>query len=377
MKRLPRCFSLLLSLALAAAAAGQSTEGRTPLADNAALQYWQAFSQLPTMEKEHETLFSEPTASALAQPAAEKLLDSARQSFVFLDRAVVHQVCDWGLDYNDGVSLYLPHLSKGRDLARLAALDARRSFERGDYKSARKRLLEIMMIGRHMGRDPLLISLLVGSGLEGMAIDAAAPYIPDWKLSYADSVSMLQKLPKAATLEQSVALERKYMAGWIINRLRDDNARGADAWRETWRLLFLGSEKQPPAVESGAAATKLVEELLPVYEELQKYVAMPRDRFEADYPAFKERTKDKNALAGLILPAIDKVREKLQRHEARLAMMLAAVAFVEGGQPKLNEIKDPFGSGPFEYKALDKGFELKSKATFEGQPVTLVVGQRK
>ena len=38
------------------------------------------------------------------------------------------------------------------------------------------------------------------------------------------------------------------------------------------------------------------------------------------------------------------------------------------------QIKDPFGDGPFEYHALDKGFELKSKLLFHDQPVTLAVG---
>jgi hypothetical protein len=39
------------------------------------------------------------------------------------------------------------------------------------------------------------------------------------------------------------------------------------------------------------------------------------------------------------------------------------------------EIQDPFGDGPFEYRALDKGFELKSKLLHHEKPVTLTVGQ--
>jgi hypothetical protein len=56
-------------------------------------------------------------------------------------------------------------------------------------------------------------------------------------------------------------------------------------------------------------------------------------------------------------------------------MLLASIAVVESGPEKLKEIKSPFG--PYEYRALDKGFELKSKAMYEGQPVTLTIGQRK
>ena len=77
------------------------------------------------------------------------------------------------------------------------------------------------------------------------------------------------------------------------------------------------------------------------------------------------------------MPAVDQLRAKEQRHQARLAMLLASIAVAESGPEKLKEIKDPFGTGPFEYRSLDKGFELKSKLQFEGQPVTLTVGQRK
>ena len=117
--------------------------------------------------------------------------------------------------------------------------------------------------------------------------------------------------------------------------------------------------------------------LLPVYDELERLISLPPDQFDAQYPAFKERTKANNPLAGVFLPAVDQLLAKERRSEARMAMLLAAIAYVDGGEAKLKAIKDPFGSGPFEFRALDKGFELKSKYVYEGQPVTLAIGQRK
>jgi hypothetical protein len=38
---------------------------------------------------------------------------------------------------------------------------------------------------------------------------------------------------------------------------------------------------------------------------------------------------------------------------------------------------DPFGNGPFEYRAWEEGFELKSKLLFKGQAVMLTVGKGK
>ena len=60
-----------------------------------------------------------------------------------------------------------------------------------------------------------------------------------------------------------------------------------------------------------------------------------------------------------------------------MALFKAALAVVKGGPDQLEAIKDPFGDGPFEYRNLEKGFELKSKLLFKGQPVALMVGRSK
>jgi hypothetical protein len=65
-----------------------------------------------------------------------------------------------------------------------------------------------------------------------------------------------------------------------------------------------------------------------------------------------------------------------RRTQTRMALFKAALAVVQDGPDKLKDIKDPFGDGPFEYRALDKGFELESKLLYHEKPVTLTVGQR-
>jgi hypothetical protein len=124
-------------------------------------------------------------------------------------------------------------------------------------------------------------------------------------------------------------------------------------------------------------AIAMTEKLLPVYDELEKVLALSDNEFDAKYPEFQKKAEAANALAGVLLPALDKVRAKERRNRARLAMLLAAIAVVEGGPEKLKSIRDPFGDGPFEYRKLEQGFELTSKLRFEGEPVKLVVGQRK
>jgi hypothetical protein len=359
--------------------------GSTPLAANAAVQYWQAIAQMPALDKDQEKLLLEDWNDVAAwqsiplDPAAQKLIADSHNSLLYLHRGARLKRCDWGLDYRDGISLLMPHLAKSRDLARLASLRARSNFEQSNWKMARNDTTAIMALARHVGRDPIMISMLVRIGLEGIVVDLVAPYVPELKASHADAVAMFNGMPRAATLQESIRSEKEHMARWIVQKLRDEEQRQPGAGLKLWQNFLQGSEVPPSVREPKGIDETLVlmDKLLPVYDDLARLVALPNDQFDAEYPAIKQKTKDENPLAGTLLPAIDQIRAKEQRSQVRLAMLLAAIAFVEGGDAKLQQIKDPFGDGPFEYKALDQGFELRSKLTYEDKPVTLVVGQRK
>ena len=102
---------------------------QSELAANAALQYWQAFAQMPPLDTVRQKLLDDWKTVRLDDPDVQKLLAESHASMKYLWRAAKLKQCDWGLDYNDGISMMLPHLAKSRDLARLAicqCLDGRR-----------------------------------------------------------------------------------------------------------------------------------------------------------------------------------------------------------------------------------------------------------
>lgn len=359
-------------------ASAQVPDGRTELAANAALQYWMAFSQLPTLDKDQEKLLGELQTVSINDPAVIKLLGVSQQSLMFLHRGAQLKKCDWGLDYYDGISMLMPHLSRARDLARLASLDAKRAFENGNWKAGRRDFTSIMVMARHAARDPVVIGVLVRIAIEGIAVDCVAPYVPQFKASHTEAVAMLEAMPPAVTLQQSILFEKKWMGGWMTPKLRQEEQRQKGAGLELWKKFFDEDSTDPlKNIATLDEVIKLVEDGMPFYDEIARFAALPNDQFDAQYPNFKQKIKAANPFAALLLPAIDQARSKEQRAQVRLAMLLAGIAVVESGPEKLKDLKDPFGSGPFEYRALDKGFELKSKLIFEGQPVTLTIGQAK
>jgi hypothetical protein len=372
-------FLIALLMICRIGSAVDSPDQKSDLADNAALQYWHAFAQLPTLDKDTEPLAAQWSTVRLDDPAAAKLIANSRATVMFLNRAAKLQRCDWGLDYNDGIGLLMPQLSRSRDAARLTALHAREAFERGDAKTGWVDTLTIMHLGRHISSDPVMISLLVGTNLESLAIDAVAPYLLEAHLSAAEAAAELAKLPKSPPFTATLAAEKRYMAEWIIRKLREEESRQPGAWKDFWKALFTGTqeEQSPPQPESAATAIRWVEELLPLYDDLARFMSMPQQQFDAEYPAFKGKTKADHKLARLLLPAIDTVREKESRTKIRHAMLLTAIAIAESGPDKVQQSKDPITGKPFDYRKLDKGFELKSQFTVEGQPVTLTIGQKK
>jgi hypothetical protein len=240
-------------------------------------------------------------------------------------------------------------------------------------------MTSMMVLARHVGRDPVMIGLLVRLNIEGLVVDTVAPYVSEIKASHSQALEMFAAMPPAVTLEQSILFEKKWFAGWIAPKLREEEQRRKGAGMELWNQLLSGPDTPATLKEIKTLdeAIRLIEEMLPTYDEMAKMAALPNDQFETQYPEFKQRIKAKYPLTALILPAIDQIRAKEQRQQARIAMLLAGIAVIESGPAKLSEVKDPFGTGPFEYRTLDKGFELKSKLQYEGQPVTLAIGQRK
>jgi hypothetical protein len=373
--------TLLLSLTLfpPSPAAAKAADAKPDLGANAALKYWQAFALLPALDKDQKKLLQEWNKVPLGA-AARKLIDRSRLSRLYLHRGAKLRRCDWSEDYEDGIRLVLPHLGKARNMALLTALHARHEFEQGHWEAGAQDVTDLLKLARHLEMDQMIIPNLVGYGIEATAIEAAAPYLPELKSALPKAASADPAAPPAgATLPQMVRLEKQIGAVWLIKELKKAERQKEGSWRGVWKEIFEQSESPDRDVVKAAKTfkqtIKMLEDLLPFYDQQAKLTALPWKEFDARYPEFIKKAKAANPLAGYVLPAMNKVAAAQRRAETKRALFKAALAVVQGGRDKLKDIKDPFGNGPFAYRALDKGFELKSKLLVEGKPVTLTVGK--
>jgi hypothetical protein len=189
-----------------------------------------------------------------------------------------------------------------------------------------------------------------------------------------------EALPPGATFQTAYrTMEKEYTVKWLARKLREAEASRKGAWRLVWKNATdrPGGDPAISRVDTIEQALKLTEDLLPVCDELATLAALPREEFDARYPEFKKKTKADHPLAGYFLTTPDTILAAQHRNQARMELLKAASAVVRGGPEALKSIKDPFGDGPFEYRPMDKGFELRSNLLFHDQPVTLTVGRAK
>jgi hypothetical protein len=371
---------LLGAVGLMTAAPPPAPGADTPgLGANAALKYWQAFAQLPTLDEAQQKRLGEWNTKPVDADARKLLAATGVEvSLKYLRRGDALPRCDWSLDYEDGIGLLLPHLGRARTLAAYAALRSRQAAADGRPADGLDDALAVFALGRHVA-DPIMISLLVDYAVEHVAIDATAQLLPKLDGAALRRVAeRLDALPPAATLEQAFDAEQKYFSGWAIRWLKDLERSGVKDMRAKVRAMLVGSEDAEEVMKlvDDASAARLIqalEALGPFFEEQRRLAGMPRDQFLGQWPAAQQK-QSANAVARVMLPATTKVVDARDRYRARFAMLKAAVAVVRDGQAALAKHPDPFGSGPFEHKALPQGFELRSKLTLEGKPVTLTVG---
>jgi hypothetical protein len=376
------CFTPWSAPARAPAADAPLTHPGGELADNAALRYWPAFHFLPSGDPNQDQIL-ENWRTAPIDAGAAKLLDASTNSLRYLHDGAKQQRCDWGLDYEQGFELLLPHLQKARTLARLAALHARQRVEKGQTAEAADELADTLTLGRHAAPEGITIAVLVRYAIEGIAIETAADQLPRLKPADLDRLAeRIDKLPPAATAKDSVRLERDSGQAWMLRKVR--GAKGdKDFVKHMVAMLAPPSDSDQTASITAAitaaggtpeSVAKAIEETGPFYDQFAEALALPYNQVRPRLDEINKKVQA-NPIAKALLPNYDKVVDTEARAQCRLAMLKAAIAVAKGSPDKVKDFPDPYGDGPFEYKALPQGFELRSKLQFRGDPVILQVGQ--
>lgn len=366
---------LTVVMLLALMGNGVTFADESPLAQNAALQYWKAFASLPDASKEQDKAIREALESGTMDQPARELVAASGPALREMRKGAAMEQCCWGVSLEEGPNAVLPHLSKARQLARIACLRAEASFASGDASEATDNIGAVIALGRHCGKDAILISLLVDYAIEQMAINTIAANLPSLDQQQLKALAeQLDSLPELPGVVDAVRAEKELFAGWIIRVLSKPDGKE--------QLSGVIPDAEDIAKHSREELLAAAKDVYGFYDRLAEVVAgSPAEVKQAEKrlmtdPGIKGPGRD---MALGLVPAIGSARMVEAEHQTRLALMKAAIAVQLDGPEVLkgDAHQDPFGSGPFTYTKTADGFELKSSfVNRKDEPVSLTVGRR-
>jgi hypothetical protein len=377
----PAMTLVVLSLTEASAAGGSN------LGANAALLYWQAFATMPRLTDAEQTKLGEYLTGPL-DARGKEIVTHAAYALHMMRLGARLPRCDWGVPYEEGIHVELPHANGARVLANLACIHARMRIAEGQNADALEDIVAGLTLGRHIGKDGVFIMTLTGYAIELRVGETLAHYLPKLDSTTIKALKRrLVELPPGGDLTNGMSYEEKSFLDWFIRKVKEAKN------KEDLQALLLPLFHTEGVGKDGAAAKEVrafleacggtadgvlrfAEETRSSYALMAKKLELPLDQFDKEYE--RETTKRAgNPVFKVFFPALAKVRRAQARIDIRRAQLSAALAVQQSGRDALKDFPDPVVGGAFEYVPFEGGFELRSKLKgSDNQPITLTVGRR-
>ncbi|MEI8382854.1 MAG: hypothetical protein WCJ09_22225 [Planctomycetota bacterium] len=356
---------------------------------NAAVIYWQAFAVMPTLTEEERAAFEAAVKDHRSKvtPELTPVVTRFQNALKEMRRGTKATDCDWELDYSEGPHLLLPHLQKARELARAATLRARIRFAAGEVDAAVDDVLATLILGRHCGRNPIVIGVLVNIALEKLGIDVLAEHLPMLSAKQLDGVTnSLANLPPMASIAECMKTEGESFCGWIERTLDAEDQKLKDPAAGVKLLDALhqaGIGEKPVANDSATNDEKVRSEILKTmtvadvraslkrlradYQTLEAIAkADPADRlkqwtaFDAQLFEDKRMMKPEDRLRCLstdLLPAFGRVLTRYEQQRVRRELLNLAIAVQREG-PEAVKSSTSLSHSKVIYTKSSKGFVL-------------------
>lgn len=364
-----------------------------PKGDNAADDYWNAipaYKSIPTQERLLGELYCltirKPDAAkrfrdggvsgAVDRGRIEAALKAWKPVFDWVDRGTSKPGLDWNRDWSLGVDLLLPEFASLKNIARALAADAEIAAAHREYGHALHRLRQIRAMAMQLEGEPLVIALLVGTTLRGIADREAMILAFDHReeAAFVDDIRDFFKTESIPDIRPALRGET-YAGLKFLEQASDDPGRfivsmqASDDWRNPssylLRTLKIGSVKN-------SARSKVVERYLAAWKSLPpdatdwqtvEKVCMEIDRRFAGDGSWS------GSFAGLVAPTFAHVGQVPADTVARKRIGMTLCDLLDtrrtirrwpiklpGGPHSL----DPFTSKPLIYRVAADGFVLYS-----------------
>src|SRR5262249_8642285 len=155
---------------------------------------------LPSFTKKEQRKLHTECVTMPLDAHTREVVTKAEYALRMMHRGAALPRCDWGICYDEGIHVRLPHMAGARMLPSLTCLRARMRFESGQNAEAIDDIVAALTLGRHASQDGVLIAVLAGYSIEHRLSETLALYLP--KLSAGmiqDLKTRLDNLPQGGS----------------------------------------------------------------------------------------------------------------------------------------------------------------------------------
>ena len=300
----------------------------------------EAYESLPTGVR--ESLWNYDWSNPNAPITDEFRLALARVQPVLrlAHRGAKQGYSDFDLDYAQGVDLLLPHLQSMRGITLAMRSDGLVRLRDGDSAGAAAAVASIYRMGGHLSSDRIIISSMVGQAIFSAADVAAQVGVDRAAFTPDDSATMMEALRDFSDTDpfeyvEAIAMEQEIMIGWMAENYAGEG--GRDQLSVDFGLFGEGAAEQN---EHLAAMTE--EEFFGSLDQVDQLMNRVIEAFsdpdqDTGRAAMAKITEEISAgehgvLAKVMVPAYNKVFDKMHMAEQRLADRRASLALLMTGE---------------------------------------------
>lgn len=349
--------------------------------ENAAVKYLRADASL----RQSYPLPPDPSAKlqkALESPLDvedEKLVAAADEALVEFRHGATIKRCDWGTSAEDGPLANTAHRGAIKELVAVAEIRARLRFRDGDIPGAMDDVLAAMAAARHLSVDGSLASVLFAYRLEDSVTGVLVKNLIQFSPAQLHGLEIgLDALPSGSNLSTAFQSE-KLARNDLLSIVQDSKTREELIEQLVHKIPALHSNTVLAAeiVDGCGGSVKgyitCVDQQHFFYAAWAPRFALTPEEFEKAYKSeFGEFSKT-NPVIREFTPALPRFRWAESYEQTRRVLLHTAIAVQLDGPKVLNQHLDPYDQKPFTYAAFAGSFQLQSRLTEGGIPISLSI----
>lgn len=296
------------------------------------------------------------------------------------ERAAAMPDCDFQRRYEEGLDMKFPEYAAARQAARVLAMRAVLRSDDGDVDGAFRDIAAGFALGRHTGRDPLLIAMLVQIAVETIMDRAFIQVLVD---HLDDRRALVKARENLGACGAMPSLEYTLAGEAVVERVavQTTSPLAALSYRESQeradRADWLVARRQGARLARGAFESRFVAYWRSVFRQLRAHrndMDAARRATQGLYADIERRAKNGEMsylLVAIIAPTVAEAVDHLIQLDALRRIRLCTLLLIEYrqrtgrfpstladmGRPP---VLDPFTQQPLRYRRTSKGFVLYS-----------------